>query len=94
MCGCRGVLFNIHTCKYCRFQKKFYINYFVFLYMTSLELRSEINKKIDNLPENKLPEVLNFLNTILQLSDDKEKLMQFIDKVFKEDDGLLRRLAQ
>jgi len=62
--------------------------------MTSLELRSEINKKIDNLPENKLPEVLNFLNTILQLSDDKEKLMQFIDKVFKEDDGLLRRLAQ
>ena len=62
--------------------------------MTALELRSEIHKAIDNVPENVLPEILGYIQSIQQPLVDKEKLNQFIEKVFKEDDGLLRRLAQ
>jgi hypothetical protein len=62
--------------------------------MTILELRAEIHKAIDNVPEKLLPEILDHINNIQPPSPDKEKLNQFIEKVFKEDDGLLRRLAQ
>jgi hypothetical protein len=62
--------------------------------MTSLELRSQIHKAIDNAPENVLPEILDYINIVQHPSADREKLKQFIDKVFQEDDGLLRRLAQ
>jgi hypothetical protein len=62
--------------------------------MTNLELRSEIHKAIDNVPENVLPEILGYIKSIQQSPIDKEQLNQFIEKVFKEDDGLLRRLAQ
>ncbi len=62
--------------------------------MTAIELKSEIHKAIDNVPENVLPEILEYLNSKQHQSPDREKLYEFIDKVFKEDDGLLRRLAQ
>jgi hypothetical protein len=62
--------------------------------MTTLELRSEIHKAIDKAPENVLPEILDYISSIQQSSADKEKLNQFLEKVFKEDDSLLRRLAQ
>ena len=62
--------------------------------MTTLELRSEIHKAIDNVPENVLPEILGYINAIQQPSADRENLKKFIDKVFKEDDELLRKLAQ
>lgn len=62
--------------------------------MTTLELRTEIHKAIDKVPENVLPEILDYIHSIQQPSTDKEELNQFIEKVFKEDDGLLRRLAQ
>jgi len=61
--------------------------------MTNLELRSEIHKAVDNVPENVLPEILDYLNNIQQ-SSSQEKLKKFIDKVFEEDDELLRKLAQ
>lgn len=62
--------------------------------MTAIELKSEIHKAIDNVPENVLPEILEYLNSKQYQSPDRAKLYEFIDKVFKEDDGLLRRLAQ
>jgi hypothetical protein len=62
--------------------------------MTAIELKSEIHKAIDNVPENVLPEILEYLNSKQHQSPDRAKLYEFIDKVFKEDDGLLRRLAQ
>ncbi|MEO8885066.1 MAG: hypothetical protein ABI367_03325 [Mucilaginibacter sp.] len=62
--------------------------------MTALELRTEIYKAIENAPESVLPEILDYLHNLEKPTFDKEKLDQFIDKVFKEDDNLLRRLAQ
>ncbi len=62
--------------------------------MTALELRTEIHKAIDSIPENVLPEILDYLNTIQKSDFDKQQLDNFIDRVFKEDDNLLRRLAE
>ena len=69
------------------------IKYCVFLYMTNLELGSEIHKAIDNVPENVLPEILDYINIIRHPSTDGEKLKKFVAKVFQEDAGLLKRLA-
>ena len=62
--------------------------------MTTVQLKSEIHKAIDNVPENVLPEILNYINSVQHRSTDKKDLDKFIDKVFKEDDELLRRLAE
>lgn len=62
--------------------------------MTTLELKTEIHKAIDKVPENVLPEILGYITAIQQSSPDKEKLKNFIDKVFEEDGELLRKLAQ
>ncbi len=62
--------------------------------MTTIQLKSEIHKAIDNVPENVLPELLEYINSKQNQLPDREKLYEFIDKVFKEDAGLLRRLAE
>jgi len=62
--------------------------------MTTVQLKSEIQKAIDNVPDNVLPDILNYINSIQNQSTDKEGLKNFIDRVFKEDDELLRRLAE
>ncbi len=62
--------------------------------MTVLELRTEIHKAVDNAPESELQKILVYINSVEKPDLDKEKFNQFIDKVFKEDHELLRRLAQ
>lgn len=62
--------------------------------MTTVQLKSEIHKAIDNVPENVLPEILDYINSVRHQSSNKKDLDKFIDKVFKEDDELLRRLSE
>jgi len=62
--------------------------------MTVLELRAEIHKAIDNAPEILLPQILENIIAIQQPSANREDITKFIDKIFKEDDNLLRRLAE
>ena len=62
--------------------------------MTTVQLKSEIQNAIDNVPENVLPEILDYINSIQHQPSNKPDLDKFIDKVFKEDDNLLRRLAE
>ncbi len=61
--------------------------------MTKEELKSEIFKAIDNVPEDALPQILEYINSLQHQSFDKTKLNKFTDKVFEEDDEILRRLA-
>jgi hypothetical protein len=61
--------------------------------MTTALLKSEISKAIDNVPENLLPEILQYLISLQNQSSDKTKLHKLINKIFKEDDEVLRRLA-
>jgi len=62
--------------------------------MTAVQLKSAIQRALENVPESVLPEILDYINAIQQQAPDKIKLKQFIDQVFKEDDKLLRRLAE
>jgi hypothetical protein len=62
--------------------------------MTTVQLKSEIQKAIDNVPENVLPEILDYINSIQHQYPSKTKLMEFADRVFKEDAEVLRRLAK
>lgn len=61
--------------------------------MTILELRIAIHNAVDKMPEDVLPEILDYINNIQQVPSNKN-VEKFIDKVFEEDDNLLRRLAQ
>jgi hypothetical protein len=62
--------------------------------MTTLELRTEIHKAIENLPEKALPEILSYLDSVLQPTPANADLKKFIDKIFKEDAELLKKLAE
>jgi hypothetical protein len=62
--------------------------------MTTIQLKTEIHKAIDEMPDNILPYVFDYLKAVKHQSPDQIKLNKFIEKVFTEDDELLRRLAQ
>ena len=60
--------------------------------MTVIEWKTEISKVIEKVPESALPEILNYINN--RQTPSEQDLKKFIDKVFEEEDNLLRKLAQ
>jgi hypothetical protein len=62
--------------------------------MTKHDIKSEIQKSLDNVPEEALQEVLNFLREVQSNSGKTEKLAQNLRKILKEDRELLERLAK
>ena len=61
--------------------------------MTTIELKSEIRKKIDELPEELLPYVLEYFRLVQRQSVDQVKLGKNIKKILVEDKELFERLA-
>lgn len=61
--------------------------------MTVLEMRAEIHKAIDELPEAILPELLLYVKQLQKSAAEKDDINRFIEKVFEEDHNLLKRLA-
>ncbi len=57
--------------------------------MTIFDLKQEIKKVIEEVPESALIEVLDFLNKVKEQPDLKKNLLQILE----EDKGLLKRLA-
>jgi hypothetical protein len=62
--------------------------------MTSEELRSEILREIDKLPEFMLPRILAFIKHINANSFKRAELGEFLRKSIKEDRELLQKLAE
>lgn len=62
--------------------------------MSSAEIKSEINKTLDRIPEDTLEVVLEFLKKLEQQPGQKLELVQNIRKVLEEDSILLQRLAK
>jgi len=58
--------------------------------MTIFDLKQEIRKVIEEVPESALIEVLDFLKKVKEQPDLKKNLLQILE----EDKGLLQRLAQ
>ena len=64
--------------------------------MTTEELRAEIHKRLDSLPDNALPGLLEYLRDLFStksVNADIEKLQKDIDNIFKKYATLLKTLA-
>jgi len=66
--------------------------------MTAQEMKSEIEKALDNAPESVLEDVLNYLKIYIKIADDhsaqKRTLAKHLDAILREDKTLLERLAK
>lgn len=62
--------------------------------MTTNEIKSEIQKTLDNIPENVLQDILDYLKLIQDKSSDKIKLSKNLRDILTEDKELLEKLAK
>ena len=62
--------------------------------MTTKEIKSEIQKTLDGIPENVLQEILDYLKEIRGKSAEKLKLSKNLRDILVEDKELLERLAK
>jgi hypothetical protein len=61
--------------------------------MTTKEIKSEIQKSLDNVPDSVLEDVLSFLKQA-EKSKDKITLVKNLREILTEDKELLERLAK
>jgi len=62
--------------------------------MTTMEVKTEIQNTLDEIPEDVLPDVLDYLNMVRNQSHDQAKLNNNIKKILYEDKELFKRLAE
>lgn len=62
--------------------------------MTTNELKLKIIETIEKMPETSLEEVLNYLDRMKNFSVEERRKFAIIDKIFKEDSTLLKKLAE
>jgi hypothetical protein len=62
--------------------------------MTKTQLQAEINKVLDNVPEDVLQDVLDFLKELQDQPAHKVKLTNNLRQILLEDKELLEKLAQ
>lgn len=62
--------------------------------MTVIEVRTEIEKVLKEVPESILPEILEYLKQIQHQSPDQIRLDNNLKKILAEDKELFERLAQ
>ena len=59
-----------------------------------MQLKTEIQKVADDIPEEVLPDILNYLKLIQHQSHDQLKLSNNLKKILLEDRELFERLGQ
>ncbi len=62
--------------------------------MTTKEVKSEIQKVLDKVPDNLLQDILDYLKTIQSKSADTVQLSKNLKQIISEDKALLERLAK
>lgn len=62
--------------------------------MTAHEVKQEITKLLEEIPEDSLPQVLEYLQQIKELSAKEVSMGQNLSKILKEDREVLEKLAQ
>lgn len=62
--------------------------------MTTKEIKSEIHKALDNIPENALQIILEYLKELEGKTTDQIKLANNLRDILAEDKDLLERLAK
>ena len=73
-----------------------YFNIFVrnYLYMTTKEIKNEIQKVIENVPDSILKEILSYLKQAQKTSLKDIKISTHLRQILREDKDLLEKLAQ
>jgi hypothetical protein len=61
--------------------------------MTAADLKYEINKAIDEVPESVLIDILDYLKQVKGTPKDKIDLTRHLRQILREDKELLQRLA-
>jgi hypothetical protein len=62
--------------------------------MTIVQVKTEIQKVLEQVPENVLPDILDYLKQIQLKTHDQVKLSNHLKKILSEDKELLERLAK
>ena len=62
--------------------------------MTTNQIKSEIQKALDNIPENALQDILEYLKELEGKTADQIKLAKSLRDILNEDKELLERLAK
>ncbi|MCX6246090.1 MAG: hypothetical protein NTW10_00010 [Bacteroidetes bacterium] len=62
--------------------------------MTTKEIRKEINRVIQEVPENFLEDILSYLKQIEKKSRNDIEAFSDLKRIFKEDQELLDKLAK
>jgi predicted glycosyltransferase len=62
--------------------------------MTTKEIKSEIQKSLDNVPESVLKDILDFLKNVENQPTERLNLMKDLRDILTEDKELLERLAK
>jgi len=62
--------------------------------MTTQELKSEIQRLLDNVPENILQDLLDYLREAQKYTKDQAELSNYLRKIIHEDKELLEKLAK
>jgi len=62
--------------------------------MTLIEIKTEIQKALDNMPEEALSEILDIVKKFQHQSSDDLKTSENFKKILEKHKGLLSRLAQ
>ena len=62
--------------------------------MTKEQIKAEIQKSLDNVPESVLVDVLELLKQAENLPAGKEQLIRHLREILRDDKNLLERLAK
>ena len=62
--------------------------------MTTKDLRKEINRVIQDVPENFLEDILSYLRQIEKKPQKDIEALTDLERIFKEDQELLEKLAK
>ncbi|MFN4945102.1 MAG: hypothetical protein ACOVOF_06595 [Chryseotalea sp.] len=62
--------------------------------MTTQDIKLEIQKSLDRVPESVLQNVLDYLKQVENQSEEKVKLVKNLEDILSEDKELLARLAK
>ncbi|MCA1751161.1 MAG: hypothetical protein ABR572_10335 [Cryomorphaceae bacterium] len=62
--------------------------------MTAQEIKSEIKKLLDSVPEDALQELLQYLQEAQKHSKDQKQMGLYLRKIMQEDKELLDKLAK
>jgi len=62
--------------------------------MTTQELKSEIQRLLDNVPENILQDLVDYLREAQKYTKDQAELSNYLKKIIRDDKELLEKLAK